>query len=180
METHFRDPTDITAVNVMTSPAIACREEMRLEEVAEVLGDHRISGLVVVDANDRLVGMISERDIAHALGGPLMRLAVRRPAREGDADRRFAIEGARVASDVMSSPVVIGRPDTSVRALAHEMAEKQINRIPIVDDERLIGVVTRGDVLKGVGGIELHPTPVKDPVILGSGIAGSTVSPRDH
>jgi CBS domain-containing protein len=163
----------------MSTPAVACLEETRLEEVAEVLGDHRFSGLAVVNASAKLVGMISERDIAHAFGGPLMRLAVRRPGREGDADRRFVMEGARLVRDVMSTPPIVAHPTTTLRSLAHLMSEKQVNRIPIVEDDELVGIVTRGDVLRGVGGLALHdPAPGSEPVVVGSGIAGSRVTRR--
>jgi CBS domain-containing protein len=170
------NPAELTAHRVMTSPVIACREESRLEEIAEVLGDHRVSGLAVVNADGVLVGMISERDIAHALGGPLLRLAVRRPGREGDADRRFFIEGAHLVRDVMSSPPVTAKPTSTLAALSQAMSEKQINRIPIVDEGRLVGMVTRGDVLKGIGGVHRNVAGIKDPVIVGSGIADSTVT----
>jgi CBS domain-containing protein len=180
METHFRSPTEITAAQVMTSPAIACREETRLEELAEILADYRISGVAVVDADDRLVGLVSERDIAHALGGPLLRLVIRRPAREGDSDRRIPMENAHLARDVMSSPPVVGHPHTTIRALAHAMSEKQVNRIPIVDEDRLVGMVSRGDLLRAIGGLTLHSRPeVEKPVVVGAGIAGSTVSHPD-
>ena len=72
------DTPGLVAADVMTSPAIACRETAFFEEVAELLAAHGVSGLPVVDDAGAVVGLVSERDLAHCLGGPLVRLALRR------------------------------------------------------------------------------------------------------
>jgi hypothetical protein len=61
------------------------------------------------------------------------------------------------------------------------MSEKQVNRVPVVDGDKLVGVVTRGDVLRGVGGLAIHePPPPVEPVIVGAGISAGDVSRRDR
>ena len=162
---------ELKASDIMTTPALACRPEAFFEEVAELLADREISGMPVVSGDGEVVGVISERDLAHALGGPLMRLVLRRPVHTGPFMREpRAPAGSRV-QDVMTAPAVLAHPDTPVRTLAEIMVKEQVNRIPIVRANRLIGVVTRGDVLAAVADL-VHGSvkPVQPPVIVGSGL----------
>jgi len=161
----------LRASDIMSTPALACRPEALFEEVAELLAVREISGMPVVDGDDELVGVISERDLAHALGGPLIRLVLRRPVHTGPFLREsVAREGSRV-QDIMTAPATVAHPDTPVRTLAEIMVKEQVNRIPIVRANRLIGVVTRGDVLAAVADL-VHGSvkPEEPPVIVGSGL----------
>lgn len=170
-----RNPTsqikDPTAAQIMTSPGVVCRESAFVEEVAELLAHREISGVPVIDAEERVVGVISERDLARALGGPLIRLALRRPLHSGPflrEPRGFPPE-IRRARDLMSSPPVVVRPETPMHALAEIMVRKEINRIPVVDRGRLVGIVTRGDVLAAVAGMNLHHVELgRAPVVVGA------------
>ena len=171
MQEAIQRTDELRASDIMSTPAVACRPEAFFEEVAELLADREISGMPVVSGDGEVVGVISERDLAHALGGPLMRLVLRRPIRTGPFLREpRAREGSRVR-DIMTTPAMLAHPDTPVRALAEIMVKEQVNRIPIVRANRLIGVVTRGDVLAAVadlvhGGVK----PEQPPVIIGSGL----------
>ena len=143
------------ARDLMTSPAIACRGEAFFEEVAEALADRDISGVPVVDAKNRVVGILSERDLAHALGSPLVRLAVRRHG-DGSVVRDIIDlpREERRAKHLMTTPAIVCRDDAPLSEVARSMAEHDVNRLPVVRDGRLVGVVTRGDVLRAVGGLE--------------------------
>ena len=118
-----KDEAGPTAADVMTAPAVACRYEAFFEEIAEVLADRDISGMPVVDASGRVVGVISERDLAHALGGPMVRLAVRRH-NHGPITRSLGEmpREVRRAKDIMTSPPVTVGPDAHLDeiALTHE------------------------------------------------------------
>ncbi len=167
---------DYVAREIMSSPGIACREGALFEEVADLLADREISGLPVVNENGEVVGVISERDLAHALGGPLIRLAIRRPVQSGSFLRlpRGVDDRARWAKDIMTSPAVVAHPDTPLHTLAEIMVREQINRIPIVRDKRLVGVVTRGDVLAAIAGLSHRQVELEEPpVVIGSGVLDS-------
>jgi CBS domain-containing protein len=156
----------------MSKPAIACRENAHFDEVAALLADREISGVPVVDREDHVVGVISERDLAHALGGPLIRLAIRKPVHSGPFLRnpRGVNDGVRLAKDVMTSPPVVAHPETPLHTLAEIMVKDQINRIPVVRDGRLLGVVTRGDVLGAIAGLDrAHDDLEEAPVVIGDG-----------
>ena len=168
-----RSVAELTAADIMTAPAVACREEAYFEEVAELLADREISGLPVVDAASRVVGVVSERDLAHALGGPLIRLVLRRPVHSGPfpRSRSHAVPiGAKRVSDVMTSPAIVVDPEMPLRELAQTMLEQQINRIPIVHLGRLVGLVTRGDLLGAIAGTHREIALGQPPVVIGSGV----------
>ncbi|MEA2506214.1 MAG: hypothetical protein QOH48_832 [Actinomycetota bacterium] len=165
------DPGMETVVaDLMTTPAIACRDEALFEEIAEILADRDISGMPVVDKLGRVVGVISERDLAHALGGPMVRLALRRSnhgPRRPETDR--GSWGLHRAKDIMTCPPVTVGPQTRLDEVARLLRVHKINRIPVVDGERLIGVVTRGDVLAAIGHLQHRPIdPGLPPVLVGS------------
>ena len=151
----------------MTAPAIACRAEAFFDEVAELLADRDISGVPVVNAAGTVVGVISERDLAHALGGPMVRLAVRRhnPAPSLPDIKQIPRE-ARRAKDVMTAPPVTVTRDTRLDTIARLMRESQINRVPVVEDGRLIGVVTRGDILAAIANLEHAAIDLTKPTVL--------------
>jgi len=165
-----KDEAEPTARDVMTAPAVACRDEAFFEEIAEVLADRDISGMPVVDASGGVVGVISERDLAHALGGPMVRLAVRRH-NHGPFMRSLGEmpREVRRAKDVMTSPPVTVGPDAHFDEIARLMRIHQINRVPVVDSGRLIGVVTRGDVLGALGHLDHAEIDLtRPPVLVGS------------
>ena len=173
-ERTFNHSSEPVASDIMSKPAIACRETAHFEEVAALLADREISGVPVVDMEDRVVGVISERDLAHALGGPLIRLAIGKPIHSGPFLRnpRGASSGVRLAKDIMTTPAVVAHSETPLHTLAEILVRKQINRIPVARDGRLLGVVTRGDVLQAVAGLtKEHASSFNEaPIVIGDGI----------
>jgi len=171
-----RDKSDLeiaatTAEHIMTSPAVACREEAYFEEIAEILADRNISGMPVVDADGKVLGMISERDLAHALGSPLVRLAVRRYQHGPMRRERTISQMQRHAGDIMTAPAIAAAPGATLPELARLMVENHLNRLPILRDGRLVGVVTRGDVLGAMGGLRRGPSD-RDGKVLTFGTPG--------
>ena len=112
-----------TAKDVMTTPVIAVRTSDTVGRVARTLLRHRISGVPVLDDFGLMVGIVSEGDLL---------------ARRAD---RFTAE------DVMTPTVFTADEGTPVTEVARRMVRHQINRIPIVRGEELVGIVTRADVL---------------------------------
>jgi CBS domain-containing protein len=162
---------DLTAAEIMSSPGVVCRREARLEELAELMSKFQISGMPVVDRDSRVVGVISERDIAATLGSPLVRLAINHPLQHRPFLRKPhpLPVGARRARDIMTSPAIVARPETPMHTLASIMVKKRINRIPIVDRARLVGIVTRKDVLSAIAGQKRFSTDESsEPVVVGS------------
>jgi CBS domain-containing protein len=167
-EKHQPNPVTalLTAADAMTAPAVACRDEAFLEEVAEILADRDISGMPVLDEDERVVGVISERDLACALGGPMVRLALRRHNSRPLHGVAELPRGARRAKSIMTTPAVTVRRDETLEEVARLMRVHQINRVPVVNEGRLIGVVTRGDVLGAVAHLTHLPIDLSTPRVL--------------
>jgi len=135
--------------DLMTSVVITARPEMSLKEVATTLAQCGISGVPVVDENDRVVGIVSEGDILFKERGPAERKGTRARLRHAlgtDAQSKFA---AQTASQAMTAPAKTIEPWRSVSAAAARMLEEGVHRLPVVDDEsRLVGIVTRADLVR--------------------------------
>jgi len=149
----------VNAGDIMTSPCVACREDSRVDEIAELLAARRISGMPVVDSDGNVTGVISERDVAYSLGGPLVRLAMRPPAAVGGGGPRVARNPGRLTMvrDVMSRPPIIVSRDVLAQRVAEIMVEERINRIPVIEGGRLVGIVTRTDVVNAFAGSTGRP-----------------------
>jgi CBS domain-containing protein len=101
---------------------------MTIADAVAALAQHDVGALVVVDG-DRVSGVISERDV------------VRKLATSG------GVEGVRV-EDVMTAPALTCEPSATVDDLMAIMTERRIRHLPVVDDGRLVGIVSIGDVVK--------------------------------
>jgi CBS domain-containing protein len=137
---------------VMTPDVIQACQETPFKDVAQLLARHRISGLPVVDADDKVLGVISETDLvrrqaaqARRAQGIRSRLpALRRKARVAAAKAR-----AITAGQLMSTPAITVHPEQRVADAARVMERHHIERLPVVDEEdRLIGIATRRDLLR--------------------------------
>lgn len=140
---------------VMTTDVVTAEYGTPFKEVVRRLGGHRISGLPVIDEDDKVIGVISETDLmlhqarttepgstSGTWTNRLRRLS-RRVRREAAKSR------ARTAGGVMSAPAVTVRADATVTEAARLMIEHGIERLPVVDEEdRLAGIVTRRDLLQ--------------------------------
>ncbi|WP_342593427.1 CBS domain-containing protein [Streptomyces inhibens] len=114
----------------MTGDVVSARSGTPVDEVARWLAEYDINGLPVVDADDRVIGIVSTTDL-------------RRTRRATGAD------GGLTVGAVMSAPARTVRADDSVVHAARIMSTSGIERLPVVDEEaRLVGMVTRRDVLQ--------------------------------
>ncbi|HET8999696.1 MAG TPA: CBS domain-containing protein [bacterium] len=137
------------ARELMSTPVVRVAPEATLKEVAERMVAHRVSGVPVVDHFGELVGIISESDLVSKLeyeetGQGLVGF-LDHLAHAVGADRKLH---ARTAAELMTSGVVTAAPDASVRELIHLMTSHGVNRVPIVEGGRVIGIVTRADILR--------------------------------
>jgi CBS domain-containing membrane protein len=135
---------------VMTRAVVTVAPDADLQEVTRLLGENNVSGLPVVDAAGRVVGLISEADVLSMTGvkrGHTFKDVVRHVLGEAEPTQQ---KGSTVA-DFMTSPAITVRPDTDVREAARMVDEKRIKRLPVVDEQgRLVGIVSRADMLKVV------------------------------
>lgn len=131
--------------DLMTVDVLSVRPETSLKDVARILSTCGISGLPVVDGEERVVGVISEADILAKERRPRRESLLRRLRGErGDG----AKSSARTAGEAMSAPAITIGPRRWVDAAAALMLDRGIKRLPVVDDDgRLVGIVTRADLV---------------------------------
>jgi CBS domain-containing protein len=138
-------------VEIMQRTVITVRPEASLREVASLLVKHGISGLPVVDRAGTLVGVVSEADFVTREGGtPEGRHRVLELfLGESAAERTdLAKAEAATAGEAMTSPAITVDPDASVRDAARIMTERQVNRLPVVSGGKLVGIVSRADLVR--------------------------------
>jgi acetoin utilization protein AcuB len=120
----------------MTRDVVVLSPQTTAAEALAVCRERRIRHLPVLEEG-RLVGIVSDRDLRSAT-----------PA-FGDTDRAAALETIRV-SDVMAREVTTARPDDPIEVAANCMREEKIGCLPVVEDDRLVGIITASDVMKAL------------------------------
>ena len=130
--------------DIMSTEVAVARPEMSLKDAARLLVEHGISGLPVVTGRDTVVGVISESDLLPRSG--------ERPHPRTVLARLLDHDGpeppARVVADVMSAPAITVEPFWTVPGAANVMRHRGVRRLPVVRAGRLVGVVSRGDIVR--------------------------------
>jgi CBS domain-containing protein len=125
----------------MTSPAITVTPETHCKDAAALLVRHRISALPVLDASGRLVGLVSEADLL-----PLETTPDPRSQERPLSPRTMPLP--RTVEDVMTPEVYTVDEDTDLGIVAQRMIEANVKRFPVVHGDRVVGVVSRHDLVK--------------------------------
>ena len=110
--------------DIMTTNVITVREEATVEDAARLLARHRMSGLPVVNPTGALIGVVTEHDL-------------------------LAKRGTTVA-DIMSRGVISVSPETEAEVVVHLLANRRVRRVPVVDGDRLVGIVSRSDLVRQI------------------------------
>ncbi|ANS70177.1 hypothetical protein SLINC_7953 [Streptomyces lincolnensis] len=132
--------------DVMTRTVVALGREATFKEIVRTMQQWKVSALPVVEAESRVVGVVSEAD-----------LLPKEEFRDSDPDRHtqlrrlsdLAKAGAVTAEELMTAPAVTVRANATLAQAARAMAHRKIKRLPVVDDQGvLLGIVSRSDLLK--------------------------------
>jgi len=154
------------AADIMVKDVVTTGPEASVQELATLMLERRISGLPVVDGGGRLLGIVSEGDLIRRpeidtdrvkLGW--LRLLLSDEARARD----FVKSHGRKAREVMTQPAISVATDAPLAEVVRLMARHRIKRLPVVDKGRLVGLVTRTDLLRAVAARQaVAPADVKD------------------
>jgi CBS domain-containing protein len=129
--------------DVMTADPLLLDVDLPLRTAALLLFNFRITGAPVVGADGGLVGVLSERDL----------LDKEAPAPTGLGDhavQRDRRRRARTVGEACSRPAQVTAPETSLRAAAGQLVAQDVGRLVVVDESRIVGIVTRHDVLRAL------------------------------
>jgi CBS domain-containing protein len=139
---------DIMARDVITVP-----ETSTVNEVAKVMLDRGISAVPVVDASGKVTGMVSEGDLLHRSEAGTGRRRSWWLSLFADADvlaEEFVKEHSRRVSGVMTCNVITARPDIELVEIAELLEKYRIKRVPIVEDGKLVGIVSRANLVQAL------------------------------
>jgi CBS domain-containing protein len=138
-----RRSTRLTVADVMTRDVITATPETSFKQLEQLLAEHRISAVPVVDTEGVTVGVVSEADL-------LLKTEAEGGARgwSPGSRQRDSKAHAQAAGGLMSSPALTVDPDAPLAAAARLMRKWSVKRLPVVDSGRLVGIVSRADVLK--------------------------------
>ena len=129
-----------TVRDIMETKVITLGRNDSLDIVKDIMTQDRIRHFPVVEEG-QLVGVVSQRDLFHASLGSVMKY--------GEKAQRAYLATIR-AKEVMSHPPTTISPDAPIKEAARQMVEKKIGCLPVVEAEKLVGLVTETDILRDV------------------------------
>lgn len=130
---HFvPDEHVVFAEQIMTSPVITLSPDNTVEQAFNLFHQHKFRHVPVITTDQRLQGIISDRDILKILGNTR------------DEDKKAKI------STVMTTKVLTAIRKTDVRYITRLFVENRIGSMPVMDERKLVGMITRTDILKAV------------------------------
>ncbi|MCX6740019.1 MAG: CBS domain-containing protein [Candidatus Parcubacteria bacterium] len=135
--------------NIMKKDVITIPHTATYYEVAKILHDRQISGAPIVDDDNKLIGMITEKDLFKVLY-PFYKSYYENPELYGDAEARES-KASEIKDDKIekffSREIVTVSPDTLIMKAGALLVAKGIHRMPVVDEKgKIVGIISRGDI----------------------------------
>lgn len=118
----------MTVKDLMTTNVESVCSDDTVDHAAQLMREYNVGSIPVCDNKNKIIGIITDRDITL------------RSSADGQNTKSQSVR------DIMSSNPVVGRPDMDINDAARIMSERQIRRLPIVENNNLIGVVSLGDI----------------------------------
>lgn len=145
--------TDASVASIMSTDVVSVAPETSVTEVAQLMVDHDISGIPVVD-DGILVGLVTEVDVVSReidvdppAYGTFLDAIFRFPWDRSDEELRRVL--ASTAGELMTRDVKTISPDAPIRDAANMMFKQELNPLPVVDEDgRLLGIISRSDIVR--------------------------------
>ena len=146
------------AQEIMTRDVITVRPDTSVRDIAGLMVEKHISGVPVVTDKGKLIGMVSQSDLLHRAEVGTERKHkwwFRIFADSGAAAREYAKAHGLKAHDIMSRYVVSVRDDAELRDVADILDKRRIKQVPVVESDRLVGIITRGDLVRALSQVQI-------------------------
>ena len=138
------------AEDVMTRKVVCIKPHASLLEAAQVMIDNQISGIPVVDPEEKMIGIITESDF--------LRSSQKRDARsrwfqvilDPLLSDNYAKSHRRKVEEVMSTDLATVTEDTPIENVVNLMNQRHVKRVPVVRDGRLVGIIARADLIRAL------------------------------
>jgi CBS domain-containing protein len=141
----FRDyelPAQLTVRDIMTYQPKTVAPDTALKDAARDMVRLGVGGLPVVDGDGLVVGMLGERELLRSMSGYLQ-------GGRGEGARAPGVPAARsTVRDAMTRQVLCVSPDQAIADVSSMMTNKDVDRVPVVRDGRIVGMLTRGDIVR--------------------------------
>lgn len=140
----------------MSDQVITVTKDTSIKELSDLFIKHKVNGFPVVDEKDQLIGIVTEKNLIEKsknLHIPTV-IALFDAVIYLESGKKFEEEvkrfNATKVEDIFTSDVVTIPPDTGLHEIASLMAEKSIHSLPVVDNKKLLGIIGKLDVIKGL------------------------------
>ena len=141
----------MNAAEIMTKKVVTVKPDTSVGEIAGLLLDHKISALPVVDDDRHVVGIVSEGDLlGQPPSGSPRAWWLRLFNESAVCLEEIATARYLTARDVMTKPVVTVVDQTPIDVLATLMRRRRVKRVPVLQDGKLVGIVSRTDLLEAL------------------------------
>lgn len=137
----------------MTKDVTTCRDTQTVADAAKAMLDLGVSVMPILDSSDKLVGIVTQSDfigreveIPHALAS--IKRLFGMDYNLADVEDIYKKAKSKPLSEIMSKNLTTVTPDYSLTAVVELMMKKQLKRIPVCEGDKLVGIVTRKDILK--------------------------------
>ncbi|HXH65331.1 MAG TPA: CBS domain-containing protein [Mariprofundaceae bacterium] len=144
-----------TAREIMNANPPFCDVDTPIREIARRFADEALTGLLVLDEERRLMGVITEEDLIDQQRQLHMPTAIALldmviPMGEGRFERELERMQALKAEDLMSRDVQSVAPDADLTAIASLMSEREVHHLPVLDGDAVVGLISRHELIKAL------------------------------
>ncbi|MGB3906947.1 MAG: CBS domain-containing protein [Methanomethylovorans sp.] len=148
--------------DIMNTDVIVCDPRTTISEASQLLKKHNISGLPVVE-NGKVVGIVSEGDLLKLLEVPepgglwlpspfeVIEIPIRELLNWEETKHMLDDIGSKPVREIMQKNVHVISPENSIQDAAKLITKYKVNRLPVIEDGVLVGIITRGDIIHGLG-----------------------------
>src|SRR5215469_9184118 len=155
------------AIDIMTTEVITVAPTASVQEVAKLMSERGISGVPVVDGENRVIGILSEGDLLHRAETGTERMRERRQSwwlrsLASDLASDYVKSHARTAQDVMTQAVVSIDEMTPLADVAMLLETKRIKRVPVLREGKLVGIVSRANLVRAIAAARMPEETVRD------------------
>ena len=124
----------------MTSPAVTISSKMGIQAALKQMHEGKFRRLPVVDEHEKLVGIVSERDLLHASPSQATSLSI--------WELNYLLSKVQI-KEIMTKNVMVAKPEATLESAAGIMLDNKIGGLPVVDEQsRVIGIITESDIFK--------------------------------
>lgn len=152
----------LQARDIMTRDVATVTADMPVHEIARMMTERHISGIPVVDEAHNIIGIVTEADLLHRVETHTEKKSSWWLRLFSDAEalaREFSKAHGRTAGDIMTRKVISVAENAPLDVIADAFDTHRIKRVPVTRDKVLVGIVSRGDIVRALLRLTLHAAP---------------------